>query len=73
VLVAVGGHGGDYADGYGEAGEVRLTADAGEAASVVSEVVEPGDILLVKGSRSVALEHVTDELARKMPRAKADA
>jgi UDP-N-acetylmuramoyl-tripeptide--D-alanyl-D-alanine ligase len=39
-------------------------ADAAEAAEKVTELVRPGDIVLVKGSRAVGLEVVADALTR---------
>ena len=38
-------------------------ADAGEAVELVRSLVRPGDVVLVKGSRSVGLELVADALA----------
>jgi UDP-N-acetylmuramoyl-tripeptide--D-alanyl-D-alanine ligase len=38
-------------------------ADASEAASLARELVRPGDVVLVKGSRSVGLEIVADALS----------
>jgi UDP-N-acetylmuramoyl-tripeptide--D-alanyl-D-alanine ligase len=58
VLVAVGELGDEYVQGYGDAGDVRRAADASEAAVIVRDLVEPNDVLLVKGSRSVGLERV---------------
>jgi UDP-N-acetylmuramoyl-tripeptide--D-alanyl-D-alanine ligase len=40
----------------------RYVADAQEAAAIVVEVLEPGDVVLVKGSRSVGLEAVAEKL-----------
>jgi UDP-N-acetylmuramyl pentapeptide synthase len=37
-------------------------ADAGEAAALVPELLEPGDVVLVKGSRGVGLELVSESL-----------
>jgi UDP-N-acetylmuramyl pentapeptide synthase len=37
-------------------------ADADEAAERVAELVQPGDVVLVKGSRSVGLERVAAKL-----------
>ena len=39
-------------------------ADAGEAADRLSELVQPGDVVLVKGSRSVGLEQVAQKLTQ---------
>jgi len=50
--------GGPLAREYGG----RWVATAGEAASVVSELLHPGDVVLVKGSRSVGLETVAAKL-----------
>jgi UDP-N-acetylmuramoyl-tripeptide--D-alanyl-D-alanine ligase len=37
-------------------------ADADEAAGIVSGLLEPGDVVLVKGSRAVGLELVAERL-----------
>jgi UDP-N-acetylmuramoyl-tripeptide--D-alanyl-D-alanine ligase len=60
LMVAVGEHAGDYAVGYG--GDTREAADAEEAAAIVPALIEPGDVVLVKGSRGVGLERVTRAL-----------
>ena len=60
LLVAVGEHAEDYALGHG--GDVRRAADAQEAAALVPELIEPGDVVLVKASRGVGLERVTKAL-----------
>jgi len=44
-------------------------ATADEAAVVACELVRPGDVVLVKGSRSVGLEVVAEALARSQPEA----
>jgi UDP-N-acetylmuramoyl-tripeptide--D-alanyl-D-alanine ligase len=60
LVVAVGEHAGDYAAGHG--GDVRRAADAEEAAALVPGLIEPGDVVLVKASRGVGLERVTQAL-----------
>ena len=61
VLIAVG----PLAAGYAETAEgVRSVqaASAEEAATALSDVLEPGDVVLVKGSRAVGLEAVAAKL-----------
>jgi UDP-N-acetylmuramoyl-tripeptide--D-alanyl-D-alanine ligase len=60
VLVTVG----PLAAAIGERfdGEVYPVADAGEAAALVPELLAPGDVVLIKGSRGVGLELVTQAL-----------
>jgi UDP-N-acetylmuramyl pentapeptide synthase len=41
---------------------VYPVADAGEAAALVPELLAPGDVVLIKGSRGVGLELVTQAL-----------
>jgi UDP-N-acetylmuramoyl-tripeptide--D-alanyl-D-alanine ligase len=40
----------------------RSVANAEEAAAAVAELLQPGDVVLVKGSRSVGLEAVAAKL-----------
>lgn len=56
VLVTVGALAAAMSERFG--GEVHPVADAGEAAALVPELLEPGDAVLVKGSRAVGLELV---------------
>jgi len=60
VVVAVG----ELARNYLGAGaaEERHAASVGDAVAVVEEVVRPGDVVLVKASRSVGLERVAEAL-----------
>lgn len=43
-------------------GPDELVADPGEAAELLAELLEPGDAVLVKGSRSAGLETVAEQL-----------
>ena len=43
-------------------GDAYAVADAGEAAALVPELLAPGDVVLIKGSRGVGLELVTEAL-----------
>jgi UDP-N-acetylmuramoyl-tripeptide--D-alanyl-D-alanine ligase len=63
ALVTVGELAEGYAEGYGDAGEVRRAANADEAVAVVAGLLEGGDVVLVKGSRSMGLERVVESLA----------
>jgi UDP-N-acetylmuramoyl-tripeptide--D-alanyl-D-alanine ligase len=55
VVVGVGELARDY-------GPTHWTADAEAAAKLVRELLEPGDVVLVKGSRAVGLERVAQNL-----------
>jgi UDP-N-acetylmuramoyl-tripeptide--D-alanyl-D-alanine ligase len=56
VVIGVG----ELARGYGGA---HWAADADRAIPLARELVRPGDIVLVKGSRAIGLERVADALA----------
>ena len=60
--MAVGEFADAYERGYGGAGEVMRAAEAADAADLVREVVRDGDVVLVKASRGVGLERVTQAL-----------
>jgi UDP-N-acetylmuramoyl-tripeptide--D-alanyl-D-alanine ligase len=60
VLVAVGPLSAETARAFG--GESWPVADAAEAARAAREIVRPGDVVLVKGSRGIALEAVAEAL-----------
>ena len=62
VLVAVGPLSAAMPASFG--GESHVAADAAAAASVVAELVAPGDVVLVKASRGIGLETVAEALAR---------
>jgi UDP-N-acetylmuramoyl-tripeptide--D-alanyl-D-alanine ligase len=55
---------GDLAGGYLGAGvpEERRAATAEEAVAAVEELLRPGDVVLVKASRSAGLERVAEAL-----------
>lgn len=61
LLVAVGDLARDYAEGAGGVPAVMFP-DAAAAADGVAAHLEPGDVVLVKASRGMALEHVADAL-----------
>jgi UDP-N-acetylmuramoyl-tripeptide--D-alanyl-D-alanine ligase len=61
VLVTVGPLAVAIGERFG--GETYPVADAGEAAALVPELLAPGDVVLVKASRGVGLELVTEALA----------
>lgn len=63
VLIAVGELGTSYTETTGDAAVTVTAADAAEAAIVAEEIVEPGDFVLVKGSRAFGLEAVAEALA----------
>jgi UDP-N-acetylmuramoyl-tripeptide--D-alanyl-D-alanine ligase len=60
LLLAVGDHAGDYVRGFG--GPAEQAPDAGAAAELAARLVRPGDVVLVKASRGVGLERVTEGL-----------
>jgi UDP-N-acetylmuramoyl-tripeptide--D-alanyl-D-alanine ligase len=60
VLVTVGPRAAAMLDAFD--GESYAVGDAGEAAALAGELLEPGDVMLVKGSRGVGLEVVAEAL-----------
>jgi UDP-N-acetylmuramoyl-tripeptide--D-alanyl-D-alanine ligase len=60
VLVTVGPRAVVMLDAFD--GESYAVADAREAAALMPELLEPGDVMLVKGSRGVGLEVVAEAL-----------
>jgi UDP-N-acetylmuramoyl-tripeptide--D-alanyl-D-alanine ligase len=65
LLVAVGPLAGEIAAGF--QGATRALPDAQAAAAELPGLIEPGDTVLVKGSRGVGLERVADALRRGSP------
>ncbi len=60
LLITVGPRAAAMLDEYD--GESYAVADANEAAALAGDLVEPGDVMLVKGSRGVGLEVVAEAL-----------
>jgi UDP-N-acetylmuramoyl-tripeptide--D-alanyl-D-alanine ligase len=60
LLVAVGEHAPDYARAFG--GPVHEVPDADRAAETAAALLRDGDVVLVKASRAVGLERVTQAL-----------
>jgi len=60
VLVAVGEHAADYVRGFGR--PAHEAPDAERAAELAADIVREGDVVLVKASRGVGLERVTETL-----------
>ncbi len=65
VLITVGPLAEAIADTFH--GETHVTADAGQAADIAHDLMAPGDVILVKGSRGVGLELVCDALQARVP------
>jgi UDP-N-acetylmuramoyl-tripeptide--D-alanyl-D-alanine ligase len=61
LLVAVGERSRAMAEAFD--GEVQLTADAAQAATLVPKLIRTGDTVLVKASRGIGLERVAEALA----------
>jgi UDP-N-acetylmuramoyl-tripeptide--D-alanyl-D-alanine ligase len=63
VIVAVGPLARGYLEGDGRIPIARWAPDAEAGLAALREVLEPGDCVLVKGSRSMGLEAVAEALA----------
>ena len=63
VLVAIGPLARGHLEGADSVATVRWAPSLEEGIAAVREVVEPGDCVLVKASRAMALEAVVDVLA----------
>lgn len=62
VLVTVGPRAAEMAAAFGGSGETHSVPDAQAAGELMKEMLEPGDTVLVKGSRGVGLERVGEAL-----------
>ena len=69
LLIAVGPRAAAMLDAFG--GEAHAVADAAAAAGLADELVGPGDVVLVKGSRGVGLEVVAEALVAADARSRA--
>ena len=66
-LIAVGGHAEDYLSGAKAAGLEGLGfANADDATTALLDILEPDDVVLVKGSRAVGLERVAEVLRARL-------
>jgi len=63
VLVTVGPLAAVMGEGLGDGATLHTAGDAAQAATLARKLVEPGDTVLVKGSRGVGLEVVARALA----------
>lgn len=72
LIFGVQGHAQEIVAGAVQAGvprrNTRVFASSGEAASIVVELLLPGDVLLVKGSRGVKMERIIEALQEKLER-----
>ncbi len=68
-LIIYGNHRGDVAEGAQESGlsglQIFPVADKKEGAQLLQEFLQPGDWLLVKGSRSMHMEQIVDLLRKE--------
>ena len=70
-LIAVGASGAEIARAAQQAGLKKSTAvaEAEEAAGLLGKTASPGDLILVKGSRSARMERVLEAFSKRRPAA----
>jgi UDP-N-acetylmuramoyl-tripeptide--D-alanyl-D-alanine ligase len=69
ILIGVRGNGEQLVAGAKNAGiRAEFAVDSAAAAELVADLVQPGDVLLVKGSRGVRTERVVERLLEKYHR-----
>jgi UDP-N-acetylmuramyl pentapeptide synthase len=70
-LIAVGSTGAEMAQAAKKAGlkQSVSVADPKEAAGLLAETASPGDLILVKGSRSARMERVMEAFSKRQPTA----
>ncbi len=66
VLVAIGEAARGYLEGAADVPDHRFLPDAADAVALLADLVAPGDVVLVKGSRSAALEGVAAGLSARL-------
>jgi UDP-N-acetylmuramyl pentapeptide synthase len=68
-LIALGESGREIADAARAAGLTKSVSvdSAAEAAELLCELTQPGDLVLVKGSRAARTERVLEEFAKRQP------
>jgi UDP-N-acetylmuramoyl-tripeptide--D-alanyl-D-alanine ligase len=70
-IIAVQGDAAEIANGARDAGtpasNVHFFVDSSAAAAFLANFVQPGDLLLVKGSRGVKMERIVEALRARYP------
>lgn len=69
ALITVGGEAAAFAEGarkMGFRGEMKSFRDASQTGEFLRNTLQPGDVVVVKGSRGVALEKIIDLLGREI-------
>jgi UDP-N-acetylmuramoyl-tripeptide--D-alanyl-D-alanine ligase len=71
LIVAVQGNAVEIVNGAVQAGmpasKAHFFGDSAAAAAFIADLIEPGDLLLVKGSRGVKMERIVEALRAKYP------